>query len=150
VWTSSSRQVEETNSKFRFTVSLSRKLNSQPGICLCELRKTKIMSLRQTENHNEFCILIYNALWFIVSRPAFRNRYSDWIWAGRREVGVRVPVKNVPFTTSFRPALQSIQPPNPSFPREQSVLGVKLTTHLQLESKSIKCESRHPLFHPST
>jgi hypothetical protein len=68
-----------------------------------------------------------------------------------RGVGVRVPVGLIIFTSTNRPD-RLWDPPNllsnryrGLFPRGLSGQGVKLTTHLQLVSRSRKCGSIHPL-----
>jgi hypothetical protein len=70
-----------------------------------------------------------------------------------RGVGVWVPVGSRIFTSPCRPDQLRGTPSLLSneyqglFPRESSSQGVKLTTHLQLVSRSRKCGSTYPLPH---
>jgi hypothetical protein len=70
-----------------------------------------------------------------------------------RGVGVRVPIKSRIFSSSRRPD-RPLGPPSllsngyrGLFSRRLSGGSMKLTTHLQLVSRSRKCRSIHPLPH---
>jgi hypothetical protein len=98
---------------------------------------------------------------FIIStvhiwEPWYRSLYSDWLRAGYREVGFRVPVGSRIVSSKLRP-VRLWGPPNflsngyrGLFPRRKSGRGVKLTTNIQLVQRSRKCGSIHPLRHMSS
>jgi hypothetical protein len=88
-----------------------------------------------------------------IVEPDQLSWYSNWLHAGRQRSKSSCPsrVTNFLFTTSFKLALGPTQPhiqwvPE-LVPRAQSGRGLKLTTHLQLVSRSRKCRSIHPLPH---